>query len=60
MQDLPRGADREWIAKAKKYIEYLQKKVLHEKEWLERLLAEVEQGAADRFHEEFNRDREEN
>lgn len=60
MQDLPRGADPEWIAKAKGHIEDLQKEVLEEKEWLEGLLAELEQGAANMYQEELNRDREEN
>jgi len=63
MQDLPQGADPEWIAKAKEHIKDLQKEVLDEKEWLEGLLAKLEQGAANMYQEEtekLNWDREEN
>jgi hypothetical protein len=58
MQDLPRGADPEWIKSAKDSIEQLRKDVSDEKECLEGLLDEIEQGAADRFQEKFNRNRE--
>jgi hypothetical protein len=60
MQDLPRGADREWIKSAKDSIENLRQEVSDEKECLEGLLDEIERGAADRFQEIFNRNREEN
>jgi hypothetical protein len=58
MQDLPRGADREWIERAKNGIEQLRLEVMDERVGLEGLLDEIEQGAADRFQEEFNRNRE--
>jgi hypothetical protein len=60
VQDLPRGPGSEWIAKAKEHIEHLQREVSDEKEWLGGLLAELEQGAANMFQEELNRDSEEN
>jgi hypothetical protein len=60
MQDLPQGADREWIKSAKDSIENLRQEVSDEKECLEGLLDEIERGAADRFQEKFNRNREEN
>ena len=59
MQDLPQGADQGWIKRAKDYVEQLCLEVMDEKVGLGGLLNEIEQGAADRFHEEFDRDREE-
>jgi hypothetical protein len=53
MQDLPQGADQEWITKAKEYIQYVRGKVLEEEDFLKILLSEVEQVAADRFQEKF-------
>ena len=60
MQDLPRGADQEWIERVKKHVEHLRLDVTDEIVGLEGLLNEIEQGAADRFHEKFDQNREEN
>ena len=59
MQDLPWGADQEWIERAKKHVEQLRLDVMDEIVGLEGLLNEIKQGTADRFHEKFNRNREE-
>ena len=59
MQDLPQEADQEWIKRAKDYVELLHLEVMDEKVGLGGILDKIEQGAANRFHEEFNRSREE-
>ena len=59
VQDLPQGADQEWIKRAKDYVEQLHLEVMNEKVGLGGILDEIEQGAANRFHEEFNQNREE-
>ena len=59
-QDFPRGADQEWIERAKKHVEQLHLEVMDEIVGLEGLLNEIKQGAADRFHEKFDWNREEN
>ena len=53
MQDLPKGADRQWIMKAKKYIQEAQEKVSEEKEFLKELLTTLEGAISEHTEDEF-------
>jgi hypothetical protein len=41
-QDLPKGADQQWLLKAKEYAQWVEKKVSKEEEYVKDLLTELE------------------
>jgi hypothetical protein len=46
MQDLPKGADQQWLINARDYIQWLQEKVSRKQEYLKGVLERIEAAAS--------------
>ncbi len=54
MQDLPKGINRQWLTKAKEYIQWVKKHVSREKEVLKQFSTRLEELSSENLQKEFS------
>ena len=55
MKDLPKGADQQWVKKAKQYTQWVRKHASDQEGYWRKLLIDIEAAAPEKFQEEFSK-----